>query len=111
MSLLFYFKSLIVNYLSSKKQLSNLRTIFITSPISIAEHLRSNATYLPGYKVFTSLDTESFLKQEAEDCGIIRRFFGDVLSTLEKDIQTLFVQTLRVSEKRYEKRSRLEIDG
>ena len=66
--------------------MSHLKTVFITSPISIAENLRSNSTFLTDYKVFTSLDTEEFLKKEAEDCEVIRRWFGDILSTLEKDI-------------------------
>ena len=36
--------------------------------------------------MFTSLDTEQFLRENSQDCDVIQRFFGDVLSTLEKDI-------------------------
>ena len=81
-----YFKSLVVSYMKPRTVLSPLKTIFVTSPISIAENLRSNDTYLSEYKVFTSLDTEEFLRNSSEDCDVIQRFFGDVLSTLEKDI-------------------------
>ena len=62
------------------------KTLFITSPKNIADKLATieNHSY-KGYTVFTTADSEKFLDFYRK-CQSIDDLFGDILSTLEKEI-------------------------
>jgi len=83
---------LLIVYLKKHHPERNPTTVFISSPKGIAQQLGEEVSEqgrrrdYKGYRVFTSLDTDKYLREHAEKCKIIDDFYGDVLSTLEKEI-------------------------
>ena len=72
------------NLVSNGKPLS-VRNLFITSPWNIAEKLQNYTNY-KGYKIISTVHTRQFLERYRDSCEIIGDIFGDILSTLEKEI-------------------------
>lgn len=65
--------------------------IYIASPLNIAEYFYNHTTnkILNNYKVFTTIDIQRFLETYRKDCWVIDIYFGDILSTLEKEMMVL----------------------
>ena len=92
----YFFKKLINHIdrnLNESSSLTQRDVIFISSPQNIAKIFANtsskNLGVIQGHKIFTSLDTLNFFKKEAQNCKIFRNYFGDILSTLEKEIMVL----------------------
>ena len=62
-----------------------VKTIFITSPIEVADMLAKVGRTFRGYTIFTTIDTHDFLSRY-RDCETVDQLYGDILSTLEKEI-------------------------
>ena len=75
--------------ITSTEQDQNLvqnRTIFIASPTSVAQKFSKIGKIFKNFKIITGLDTFKFLKAKSESCEMIDQYFGDILSTFEKEI-------------------------
>ena len=89
-----YLIRLLSKYLNKYYPKHHPTTVFIASPADIAVHLSNSSAEMSreksyeDLKVFTTLDTDRFLKGYAESCEVIREFYGDILSTLEKEIMS-----------------------
>lgn len=62
-----------------------IKTIFITSPIEVADMLAKIGRVFRVYTIFTTNDTHKFLSRY-RDCETVDQLYGDILSTLEKEI-------------------------
>ena len=78
-----------MNYFGWRHPETEIKTYFITSPASIIEplELENETNNYKGFRVFTSHDTNKFLRKHiATDCPMIEEWYGDIVSTLEKEI-------------------------
>ena len=67
----------------------NITSVYLASPRNIAKRFDKLDDYTIGnqtFKIFTNQDTWSFLKEKSEDCPILEQYFGEILSTFEKEI-------------------------
>ena len=84
-----YFFDHLINYLEKN---SKIKTILITSPINIARDIskisqdQNNKGFYKQYKIITTIDTDQYLTRFRSNCQVIDDYYGDVLSTLEKEI-------------------------
>ena len=88
---LFYLLDQLINHVEKQKfELENskndIKTIFITSPVEVAEMIGKVGRVYRGYTVFTTKDTHKFLGEYRKTCDTIGQLYGDILSTLEKEI-------------------------
>lgn len=63
--------------------------IYIASPINIAENFHNQTKIIQNYKILTTIDIQNFLQTYRKDCWVVDIYFGDVLSTLEKEMMVL----------------------
>ena len=76
--------SLFLEKLLDRKNFQKIQKIFIFSPQNTAKLFANSASNLT--KISTSQETFNFLKQKSKNCQILKHYFGDVLSTFEKEI-------------------------
>ena len=108
-----YFFNRTVSFFNKNSEFDDIQTIFIASPPSVVKHiskvLKKNSTskiegqifgqnFYQNYRIFTTADTQRYLKnKEIEtNCWAFRDYFGDVLSTLEKELMVqaqIFIRT------------------
>lgn len=62
------------------------KTVFITSPVEVADIIASVGRNYRGYNFYTTKDTRHFLSRYRKKCETIDKIFGDILSTMEKEI-------------------------
>jgi len=85
-----YFLEKVVSFPRSKSNnRTGPQTIYISSPPNISK-IFSKIKFYKNFKSFTTNDSKKFLKNVYEDqrhnCSIIKEYFGDILSTFEKEI-------------------------
>lgn len=66
---------------------NDFKTIFITSPADVAKEFKNIGSRIyKGYKIFTTNDSEEFMRKYSENCELLKVLFGDVVSTFEKEV-------------------------
>ena len=94
-----FFKKLIGNFEEnfrnrSETTLTPPTKIFIASPQNVASRF-SKIKNFGKYQIFTGEDTFEFLNQYTDKCQVIADYFGDILSTLEKEISSRAISFYR----------------
>ena len=69
--------------------------VYIASPINISKKFKSKAEKYKKLSIFTTLDLINFLEPFSNNCQILKNYFGDILSTIEKEIMILSKLFLR----------------
>lgn len=66
------------------------KVIYIASPRNVAGSfpVHNGQTY-GGYQIFNTLDITEFLDSYREDCWVYEHYYGDILSTLEKEMMVI----------------------
>lgn len=86
----FFLENLVQNL--QERNLTQHKIIYIASPINIARsfivNLPANRTF-QNYKIVTTVQTSTFLRKFRDDCWMIDTYFGDILSTLEKELMVM----------------------
>ena len=67
-------------------EIERKKTIFITSPVQIADTIASVGRNYRGYNFYTTKDTHEFLSKYRKKCETVDKIYGDILSTMEKEI-------------------------
>lgn len=74
-------------YSETAKNLNKI--VYIASPTNIADIFPHDGEHFAGYKIYNTLDMQKFLESFRKDCWVIDNYFGDVLSTLEKEMMVM----------------------
>jgi len=83
------FSAALLNYLKTVK--GNVKNIYVASPLSEREFILKASKKIEEsklYKVFTSVDVESFLKAKYSNCDWLWEDYDDILSNVELSICT-----------------------
>ena len=104
-----YFFNRTISFFDKNSELSEIKTILITSPPMVADQIskvlkqkskNEGKTFksYKNYRIITTADTQQYLKnKEIEtNCWAHRHYFGDILSTLEKQLMVqakIFIRT------------------
>lgn len=63
--------------------------IYIASPDGISKYFPHKGYKFKNYKIYTTKDMHKFLNKFMNSCWVVKKYFGDILSTLEKELMIL----------------------